>query len=134
MNAVTPFSMFNLPADKVASDAIGEQIYATAAEIFPICRSLTGAGVRETLGCLARHVDIAVREVPSGTKVFDWTVPREWNIRDAYIKSPSGEKVVDFSKSNLHVLGYSIPVRASLPLAELKEHIFTLPGKPDVIP
>jgi aminopeptidase-like protein len=134
MNAVIPFSMFNLPADKAASDAIGEQIYATAAEIFPICRSLTGAGVRETLGCLARHVDIAVHEVPSGTKVFDWTVPREWNIRDAYIKSPSGEKVVDFSKSNLHVLGYSMPVRASLPLAELKEHIFTLPDKPDVIP
>ena len=113
---------------------IGGQIYATASEIFPICRSLTGDGVRETLRRLARHVDITIHEVPSGTQVFDWTVPREWNIREAWIKAPSGKKVVDFSASSLHVLNTSHSVQLTLPLSELKSHIYTLPDMPDLIP
>ena len=114
--------------------SVGESIFSLAADLYPICRSITGDGVRETLRHLRRHIDLAVREVPSGTKVFDWTVPREWNIRDAFVKNAEGKRVVDFARSNLHVLNYSSPVRAKLPLAELKEHIFTLPDQPDVIP
>lgn len=115
-------------------EAIGEEIFELAAEIYPICRSITGAGVRETLAVLARHVDIDVHEVPTGTSVFDWTIPREWTIRDAWIKDAKGERIVDFANSNLHVLNYSAPVHARMPLNELKKHIFTLPDQPDLIP
>src|SRR5215469_9686915 len=90
---------------------LGEEIYAIAAEIYPICRSITGNGVRETLRRLARHCKIEVHEVPTGTQVFDWMVPREWNIRDAYIETLRGERIVDFQKCNLHVVNYSVPVR-----------------------
>ncbi len=113
---------------------IGDAIYALAAELFPICRSITGDGVRETLATLGRHIPLAVQEVPTGTPVFDWTVPREWTIRDAYIKNAAGERVVDFRAHSLHVLNYSAPVRRTLPLAELKAHIYTLPDQPDLIP
>lgn len=113
---------------------IGDQIYALAAEIFPICRSITGDGVRETLRRIGQHMAIEVHEVPSGTKVFDWTVPKEWNIRDAYIADGSGEKIVDFSACNLHVVGYSVPVRKRVSLDELKEHLHTIPDQPDLIP
>ena len=123
-----------LLAEQLDDAAIGEEIYALAAEIYPICRSITGDGVRDTLDRLHRHIDLTVHEVPTGTQVFDWTIPREWNIRDAYIKNAAGERVVDFRTSNLHVLNYSVPVRARLPLAELKQHIFTLPDQPDLIP
>jgi aminopeptidase-like protein len=114
--------------------AIGAEIFALAAEIYPICRSITGDGVRRTLAHLGRHLDLIIHEVPSGTKVFDWTVPREWNIRDAYIKNAAGERIVDFGKSNLHVLNYSMPVHAVLPLSELRKRIFTLPDQPDLVP
>jgi aminopeptidase-like protein len=113
---------------------LGEEIYAIAAEIYPICRSITGNGVRETLRRLARHCKIGVHEVPTGTQVFDWTVPREWNIRDAYIKDARGHKIVDFASSNLHVMSYSVPVRTRLSLAELKKHLNSLPEQPDLIP
>jgi len=113
---------------------IGEAIYALAAEIFPICRSITGEGVRATLAHLSRHIDLTVHEVPSGMPVLDWTVPQEWTIREAYILGPAGERVVDFRTHNLHVLNYSAPVRARMPLADLKAHIFTLPEQPDLIP
>lgn len=113
---------------------IGEEILALAADIYPICRSITGDGVRKTLERLHSHVNLEVHEVPSGTAVFDWTIPREWNIRDAYIKDPAGEKVVDFQKCNLHVVGYSTPVHKKLPLSELRKHLFTLPEQPDLIP
>ncbi|HEY7647173.1 MAG TPA: DUF4910 domain-containing protein [Hyphomicrobiales bacterium] len=116
------------------SGGIGEAIYALAAELYPICRSITGDGVRETLGILGRHIGIDVHEVPTGTPVFDWTVPREWTIRDAYIANEAGERVVDFRAHSLHVLNYSAPVRARLPLAELKPHIHTLPEQPGLIP
>ena len=132
--AALPISLGTSLADELKDDAIGEEIYALAAAIFPKCRSITGNGVRETLGELGRHVDIDVHEVPTGTRVFDWTIPREWNIVDAYIKDPSGQRVVDFRSSNLHVLNYSRPVRACLPLDELKQHIFTLPNQPDLVP
>jgi aminopeptidase-like protein len=113
---------------------IGQEIYALAAEIYPICRSITGKGVRDTLSFLRQHIDLTTHEVATGTKVFDWQVPREWTIRDAWIKDEFGRKIVDFAASNLHVLNYSIPVHAKLPLAELKAHIFTLPDQPDLIP
>jgi aminopeptidase-like protein len=114
--------------------SVGAHMHALAAELYPICRSLTGEGVRQTLRILGREIPLQVREVPSGTAVFDWTVPREWNIRDAWIKDERGEKVVDFRRHNLHVVGYSAPVRARLPLAELKAHLFSLPEQPDLIP
>jgi aminopeptidase-like protein len=118
----------------LADPGIGEAIYGLASAIYPICRSITGPGVRETLKVLGRHVPIEVREVPSGTQVFDWTIPPEWTIRSAYIRDAAGRTVVDFADNSLHVLGYSRPVRAFLPLAELKRHIITLPGQPDLIP
>ena len=121
-------------ARQLDDSAIGADIFALAADIYPICRSITGHGVRETLGILARHIAIGVHEVPSGTEVFDWTIPREWNIRDAYIKDARGEKIVDFAKSNLHVMSYSSPVWQHLSLAELKTHIHTIPEQPDLIP
>ncbi len=112
----------------------GEEIFAFAARIFPICRSITGNGVRQTLREIGSHLALQVHEVPTGTAVFDWTIPREWNIRDAYIKNEAGDKVVDLAQSNLHVMSYSIPVRKRVSLAELKEHVHTLPQQPDLIP
>ena len=112
----------------------GEAMHRLAADLFPICRSITGDGVRETLRRLQVHAPLTVREVPSGTSVFDWTVPKEWNITDAYIKNSAGDRVVDFKKSNLHVLGYSIPIHTRMSLGELKPHLITLPEQPDAIP
>ena len=113
---------------------VGAAMHELARELYPICRSITGDGVRQTLGILRRIIDLKIHEIPSGTAVFDWTVPKEWNIRDAFIKDPSGVKIVDFADCNLHVMSYSTPVRARLSLAELKNHIFTLPEYPEWIP
>jgi aminopeptidase-like protein len=121
-------------ASRLDSKTIGEEIFGLAAEIYPICRSITGDGVRETLKRLSRHLDIRVEEVPTGTAVFDWTIPAEWMVRDAYIKAGDGKRVLDFRQSNLHVLNYSVPVHAKFPLSALKPHIFTLPDQPDLIP
>jgi aminopeptidase-like protein len=128
--------MASLASPRILLDdeAIGEDIFALAAEIYPICRSITGDGVRSTLDHLAWHIDLEVHEVPSGTQVFDWTIPREWTIRDAWIKNAEGERVLDFRSCNLHVLNYSRPVHATLPLDELKTHVFTLPDQPDLVP
>jgi len=115
-------------------EKIGGEIYNLATEIYPICRSITGDGVRATLRHLAQHIKLDVHEVATGTPAFDWTVPREWNIRDAYIKDSAGNKIVDFAHSNLHVVSYSVPVRAHLSLAELKKHLYSLPLQPDLIP
>lgn len=137
MGALTVEQPMSCDSSEVSRDGIagiGEEIFSLAAEIYPICRSITGDGVRETLKHLERHIDLAIREVATGTKVFDWIVPREWNVRDAFIKDAAGNRIVDFKKSNLHVLNYSTPVHAKLSLAELREHIFTLPDQPDVIP
>ena len=113
---------------------VGQELHGFAAELYPICRSITGDGIRQTLSLIGGRIPLQTFEVPSGTPVFDWTVPQEWNIRDAYIKDSSGRRVVDFQKCNLHVLNYSVPVRATMPLAELKPHLFTLPNHPDWIP
>ena len=115
------------------SDA-GHWMYRFIEELYPICRSITGEGTRETLRRIALHVPIEIHEVPTGTKAFDWTVPKEWNIRDAYIRNGAGERVVDFRKSNLHVQNYSIPFQGRVPLKTLREHLFTLPDQPDLIP
>lgn len=103
-------------------------------DLYPICRSITGNGFRQSLQILRKIIPLDVVEVPSGTQVFDWTIPKEWNIRDAYVKNPAGEKVIDFQRSNLHILNYSIPVQGRFSLAELKEHLYTLPETPDWIP
>lgn len=118
----------------VDSLQIGEEMHRWMAELFPICRSITGNGVRETLRLIQKRIPLTINEVPSGVKVFDWTVPLEWNIQDAYIKNLRGERLVDFRKSNLHVVSYSRPVRQRLALAELKQHLFTIPDRPDWIP
>jgi aminopeptidase-like protein len=103
-------------------------------ELYPICRSITGDGVRATLQAVGRRIPLAVTEVPSGTRVFDWEVPREWNIRGAWIKDSAGRTVVDFRNHTLHVMSYSVPVRAQLSLEELRPHLHTLPDHPDWIP
>lgn len=112
----------------------GEELHAFASRLYPICRSLTGEGVRQTLGMISQAVPLSLTEIATGTDVFDWAIPREWNIRDAYIKNSQGERVVDFKRSNLHVLGYSTPVNRRMTLAELRPHLHTLPGQPDLIP
>ena len=120
--------------EQLIGEGIGEEIFALAAKIYPICRSITGDGVRQTLREIGRHIDLEVHEVPTGTPVLDWTIPREWNIRDAYVKDARGEKIVDFARSNLHVMSYSVPVRKQVSLADLKEHTYTLPDQPELIP
>ncbi len=113
----------------------GDEMYALCAKLFPICRSITGNGVRETLRILQEIVpEMTLHEVPSGTQAFDWTVPKEWNIRDAWIKNSKGEKVLDFQKTNLHVIGYSRPVDDRVSLEELLPLIYTQPDQPDAIP
>ena len=107
---------------------------ALIARLYPICRSITGDGVRETLRILREYIPLEIREVATGTKVLDWTVPREWNIRDAWIKDSTGKRLVDFRKLNLHVVSYSSPIHRSMRLAELKDHLFTVPGYPDWVP
>ncbi len=113
---------------------IGTEMFQFITELYPICRSITGNGVRESLQIIQRHIQLEIREVPTGTQVFDWTVPKEWNIRDAYVKNTRGEKVIDFKQSNLHILNYSIPIQAKMTLAELRKHLYTISDKPDWIP
>ncbi|MFX1451342.1 MAG: DUF4910 domain-containing protein [Promethearchaeota archaeon] len=115
-------------------DEQGKEIYDLIKKLFPICRSITGNGLRETLNIIKGIIPIDIIEVPSGTKVFDWIIPKEWNINDAYIKNSNEEKIVDFKKSNLHVVSYSIPIRKKMDLKELKKKIHTLPEYPDYIP
>lgn len=113
---------------------IGEDIYDFASRLYPICRSITGDGLRETLNQVGEVVPLVRHEVPSGTRVFDWVVPREWNIRDAFVENADGERVIDFRASNLHVVSYSVPVRTKMSLTELREHLFTLPENPGWVP
>lgn len=114
---------------------LGVEMHGWAKDLFPICRSLTGDGVRETLAYFKRIVpSLAVHEVPSGTQAFDWTVPDEWNIRGAYIEGENGNRVVDFARNNLHVVGYSTPVDEWMTLAELQPYLHSLPDQPGAIP
>ena len=112
----------------------GDDVYSLVSDLFPFCRSITGDGLRASLKTIQKRVDLRLHEVPTGTQVYDWAVPKEWNIRDAYIKDSKGRRIVDFQKSNLHVVNYSVPVRKRMRLAELREHLFTLPGSPDLVP
>jgi aminopeptidase-like protein len=113
---------------------VGEAMHRFVTELYPICRSITGNGLRETLRLIQKEIPLTIHEVLSGTQVFDWTIPNEWNIRDAYIKNSQGRKVVDFQRSSLHVLNYSVPIHTKMSLEELKPHLFSLPDHPEWIP
>ncbi len=125
-----PIDWDTAPAD----DAVGEEMIELMRELFPLARSLTGDGVRQTLAVLARDLSLEIVETPSGTPVFDWTVPREWTIREAWIEGPDGERIVDFADSPLHVLGYSTPVDATVTLEELRAARLHAPDDPDLVP
>ena len=115
-------------------ETVGREMFRLVETLYPVCRSITGNGVRETLRILSERIPLTAHEVPTGTQVLDWTVPKEWNIRDAYVKDLRGNRVIDFRKSNLHVVSYSVPVHRTVPLEELKKHLHTLPERPDWIP
>lgn len=127
----TGFAQLRAALDPAAT---GAAIHGLIRELYPICRSITGDGFRQTLARLKQEIPLEVHEVASGTPVFDWTVPREWNIRDAYVKNSSGERVIDFRRHNLHVVNYSVPVQRRMSLAQLRPHLHTLPDQPELIP
>jgi aminopeptidase-like protein len=114
--------------------ALASELESLVAELYPICRSITGDGVRATLRRLSEEIPLTTEEVPSGTSVLDWIVPPEWNIRDAYVKDATGTRVIDFRRSNLHVVSYSVPVSGHMTLEELRPHLHTLPDRPDLVP
>lgn len=113
---------------------LGLEMWSLVEKLFPINRSITGNGVRQTLKILSEQIPLKIHEVPTGTKAFDWTIPQEWNLRDAYIIDPQGNKIADFKKCNLHVVGYSVPIDRTLTLDELQEHLYSLPDQPEAIP
>lgn len=112
----------------------GQRMALLMEELFPICRSITGDGVRETLERVGERIPLELHEVPSGSHVLDWTVPDEWSIREAFIVAPDGSRLADFRESNLHVVSYSEPVHAAMSLSELRPHLHSLPEHPDRIP
>ena len=112
----------------------GEFCYSLVERLYPLCRSITGAGTRETLEILGEYIDIQISEIATGTSVFDWTVPKEWNIRGAFIETLAGEKIIDFKDSNLHVVSYSTPIDDIVSLDELQQHLHSIPEHPDWIP
>ena len=113
----------------------GLELYEFAKELWPINRSITGEGVRKTLELIKQHLpDLEIKSVHSGTEVFDWVVPKEWHPTEAYIITPSGDKICDFKVNNLHLLGYSTSFDGNITLEDLKEHLYTLPEQPEAIP
>ena len=116
------------------SNPIGKDLFKLCKKMFPICRSITGDGVRKTLAILQKYIDLDIHEIQSGTQVFDWTIPKEWNIKDAWIKDAKGNKIINFKDNNLHLLNYSVPVHGKIDLATLKDHLYTLPDQPNLIP
>jgi aminopeptidase-like protein len=124
---------FTIP-DAQTRQTLGQNAYRLLTELFPLCRSLSGNDVRRSLDIIEEVVPLTRTEVPSGTQVFDWTVPKEWNALDAYVAKPNGERIIDFQKSNLHLLGYSQPVRGRMTLDELRPHLFTLEQQPELVP
>ena len=131
MNSTSNPAVAGLPA---ASRGTGPAMHAFCAELYPLLRSITGQGVRDTLAGIGRHIPLTVTEVPSGTAVFDWTVPPEWTVREAWIKDPAGNKVVDIARHTLHLVNYSAPFRGRMRLAELRQRLFSLPDRPQWIP
>ena len=121
-------------ASDALDPALGERLHTTIRDLYPICRSITGDGVRQTLRYVADRIPIRVHEVPTDTPVLDWTVPREWNIQRAWIKDPDGKTVVDFADHNLHVVNYSVPVHERMSLEDLRPHLHSLPDQPQAIP
>jgi aminopeptidase-like protein len=119
---------------RITRSGRGDAMHRLIVELYPVCRSITGDGMRTSLLRIKECVGLTLHEVPTGTRVFDWLVPREWNIRNGYIRNSRGETVVDFRNSNLHVMSYSVPVKARMPLSELRHHLHSLPGQPDLIP
>ena len=113
---------------------LGTAAHELMCRLFGLCRSLTGDGVRATFEILGEHIPLQVTEVPSGAPACDWTIPDEWNVRDAYVARPDGERVIDFRRSNLHLVSYSEPVDTTMSLEELRPHLHTLPDRPDVVP
>jgi aminopeptidase-like protein len=113
---------------------IGDSIYDFVKQIFPICRSIMGDGNRQTLSLIREQIPIQIHEVPTGYTAYDWEVPKEWKINDAYVLSPGGQKIIDFKKNNLHVVNYSIPVDMEIDLSELQEHLHSTAKLPDAIP
>jgi aminopeptidase-like protein len=116
------------------SRSVGQQLYDRAAEVYPICRSITGNGVRKTLRMLGERIPMVLHEVPSGTRVFDWEVPLEWNIEDAAVTGPDGRRIIDFARHNLHIVSYSEPIQQSLSLDELAPRLYSTPERPQWIP
>jgi aminopeptidase-like protein len=112
----------------------GDLMMSFITRLFPICRSITGNGVRRTLDLISEIIPLDRYEIPTGTQVFDWEVPREWNIREAWIKNSNGEKIIDFADNNLHILNYSVGIHKTMALDELKQHLHTIPAQPDLIP
>lgn len=112
----------------------GREMHALLTQLFLLCRSITGDGIRETLDILKKRIPLSVHEIPSGTRVFDWVIPKEWNIRGAYIEDEKGKHIVDFADNNLHVVSYSVPIDARMPLAKLQEHLHSIESLPDAIP
>ncbi len=114
---------------------IGLEIFNLVQEMYPICRSITGNGVRDTLDIIKKHIPgLKIFEIATGTNVFDWAIPKEWNVKDAYVIDPDGKKIIDFQKSNIHLVGYSIPINSVVSLKELQDHLHSIPEQPDAIP
>ena len=120
--------------EPLVDNELGQAMYQLVAELYPICRSISGDGIRDSLNILQQHIPLTMHEVPTGTPVFDWTVPKEWNVRDAYVKNEAGEKVIDFQDHSLHLLNYSIPIQQKMSLEALKPHLYTIPQQPEWIP
>ncbi|MUG98024.1 DUF4910 domain-containing protein [Scytonema sp. UIC 10036] len=120
--------------NNISVNDISYQMYKLISDLYPICRSITGDGLRKTLEIIHKYIPLVMHNIPTGTQVFDWTVPKEWNIKDAYIKNSQGEKIIDFDRSNLHVVNYSVNIHEKMPLKDLQGHLFTLRDRPDWIP
>ena len=124
----------NSSLENYAKSIDKNEIYSLMEELYPICRSITGEGIRKSLKILKKNIDLNIFEVSTGTKVFDWKVPNEWNIKDAYVKNKNGKKIIDFKESNIHLVSYSIPINEKISLKDLKKHLHSLPKKPNSIP
>jgi aminopeptidase-like protein len=120
--------------EKLDLKKTGDKMYELMEELYPICRSITGEGFRKSLRILKNLIPLEMNSIASGTQAFDWTVPNEWNIKDAYVENSKGERIIDFQKSNLHIVSYSIPVDRMMPLKEVQKHLHTIPEHPDWIP